>query len=104
MSLKYFIIVLRRYTLDIALAAALAALVVFMSAMIYFSMTSPEAIAIDKQQREWFKKIEQEYNTPAGERAWKRLHRKHGNPGVVIYEMGKEPWYVDAKGRKCRFI
>lgn len=72
--------------------------------MFYYSVTSPEAKIIERQQQQYLEQLQKEHEGPAAERAWKRLYRKHGMPGAVIYEPGKTPWYVDAKGQKCKFI
>lgn len=72
--------------------------------MFYCSVTSPEAKLIERQQQQYFEQLQKENEGSAAERAWKRLHRKHGQPGAVIYEPGKTPWYTDRQGRKCKFI
>lgn len=36
-------------------------------------------------------------------KAERNLRKKHGSPGV-IYEPGREPYYIDKNGRKCRYI
>ena len=101
----YFLIKQRAVPmLDIALVISIIAALCFITLLSWSSMTSPDALDIQRQQQEYFKRLEQEANTPAKERAWKRLHRKHGEPGAVIYEPGKEPYYVNAAGQKCRFI
>lgn len=58
---------------------------------------------IDRERREYFSKMQQELSTPSAERIWKRLHRKHGYPGVVIYAPGETPYFFNRKGQKCRF-
>lgn len=58
----------------------------------------------NKERMESFEKLQRELSTPAAMRTWKRLSRKHGWPGVVIYETGKTPYYINAAGKKCRFI
>lgn len=95
---------LRGQALNIAIALSIAASIVVIAMIIWLSMTSPAAFDVRRQQQEYFKNLEQEENLPASQRAWNRLHRKHGEPGVVIYEQGKAPWYVDRRGRKCQFI
>ena len=102
--LQFMILTLRHYALDIAIAICVVALICVVGMMSWLSMTSPDAVAIDRQQQEYFKKLEKEQNTPAAKRAWNRLNRKHGQPGAVIYEAGKTPWYVNRDGQKCRFI
>ncbi len=59
---------------------------------------------VNKERVACFEKLKYELSTPAAERAWKRLSRKHGWPGVVIYEPGETPYYFNRKGQKCRFI
>lgn len=104
MKLKYFLIVLRQNALNIAIALVVAALIIMIALVSWLSMTSPEAVEIQRRQQEYLKKLDQEYNTTAGQRAWKRLHRKHGHPDKVVYELGKTPWYINKDGKKCRFI
>ena len=103
MKLKYIMIYLRHNSLDIAiLIAALSAF--FVVAMLaWLSMTSPEAEAIHRQQKAYFAGIQREYETPAGERAWKRLNRKHGYPDIIVYEYGKPPYFINKNGIKCPF-
>lgn len=103
-NLRFFIFMLRGQALNIALAISIAVLIAMVAAVAWLSMTSPAATEIQRQQDAYFKKIQQDESIPAAERAWKRLHRSHGEPGTVIYEPGKEPWYVNAAGQKCRFI
>lgn len=96
--------ILRGQALNIAIAVSLLALLGAMILIVWLSITSPDAIDIQRRQDEYFKKLEYEQSLPASQRAWKRLHRKHGQPGVVIYEPGETPYYIDKSGRKCRFI
>lgn len=95
---------LRGQALNIAIAISLMALLAVMLMVIWLSMTSPESQEIQRRQQEYFRQLEHEQTLPAAQRAWNRLHRKHGQPGVVIYEPGKTPYYVDRRGRKCQFI
>jgi hypothetical protein len=88
----------------IASLLMVAALMITVILMVYLSMTSPSALEIQRQQDDYFRQIERELETPAGQRAWKRLHRKHGYPGAVVYPAGKEPYYINTAGQKCRFI
>jgi len=103
-KLQIIILMLRHYALDIAIIISMLAFVCVIGMMSWLSMTSPDAVTVERQQQEYFKKLEKEQNTPAAKRAWKRLIHKHGQPGAVIYEPGKTPWYVNRDGQKCRFI
>jgi hypothetical protein len=95
---------LRGQALNIATALAIIALIAVVAMISWLSMTSPAALDIQRQQQEYFKALEHEQNDPVSMRAWKRLHRKHGYPGAVIYEPGKTPWYTNKQGQKCKFI
>jgi len=86
----------KKNALEIALIIVLAAVFIFLGATNYFYMTSPQAIATQKAQAEAI----QQRNC---EKEWKRLHKKHGYPGAVIYEPGKEPYYY-CGDQKCKFI
>lgn len=70
----------------------------------YFTVTSADEKRIVRAQQEYFKQLEQEESVPAAQRAWNRLHRKHGQPGAVVYEPGKTPYYINAAGRRCPFL
>lgn len=41
---------------------------------------------------------------PAWRAEQKRLHKKHGRPNAVIYEPGRQPYYINERGQRCRFI
>lgn len=69
----------------------------------YYKATQT-ADRVNKERMACFEKLKHELSTPSAERAWKRLHRKHGYPGVVIYEQGETPYFFNRKGQKCRFI
>jgi hypothetical protein len=71
---------------------------------IQFYDATQSTVRVNNERQEYFNKLQRELSTPAAERAWKRLSRKHGWPGVVIYEPGKTPYYFNRKGQKCRFI
>jgi hypothetical protein len=95
---------LRRYSLNIALIITVIFLVVFLSFITWLHLTSPESMAIKKSQDAYFEKFNKEQLDDAFERAWKRLHPKHGYPAAVIYEPGEKPYYVNNKGQRCWFI
>jgi hypothetical protein len=38
------------------------------------------------------------------EAEYDRLSKKHGNPGVIIEEPGKVPYYYNKEGKKCKLI
>ena len=102
MKLKYIIIYLRHNSLDIAILIAVLSAFFVVGIVAWLSMTSPESEAIHCQQKEYFDNIQREYETPAGERAWKRLNRKHGHPDIIVYEYNKTPYFVNKDGIKRR--
>ena len=104
MKLKYIMIYLRHNSLDIALLIAVLAAFFVVGIVAWLSMISPEAEAIHRQQQEYFDNIQREYETPAGERAWKRLNRKHGHPAIIVYEYNKPPYFINKDGIKCPFL
>ncbi len=58
----------------------------------------------DPAVREWEHKMKQREADTAWEAEQDRLHRKHGLDRLIIYEPNREPYYIDEKGRRCRFI
>ena len=40
---------------------------------------------------------------PEWEAEQRRLHRKHGEGYVIVYEAGQPPHYINDRGEKCRF-
>jgi hypothetical protein len=103
MKIKYIMIYLRRNSLDIAILIAVLSAFFVAGMVAWLSMISPEAEAINRRQKEYFASLQREYETPAGERAWKRLNRKHGYPDIIVYEYGKTPYFINKDGIKCRF-
>ncbi len=103
--MKRIIAELRELALNIAVILAMLALLAILILMMWYTVTCPDCEAIDARQQEYFRKCTEEaQSTPAAKRAWKRLYKQHGQPGAVIYEPGKEPYYVNAAGQKCWFI
>ncbi|OGP66636.1 MAG: hypothetical protein A2031_09690 [Deltaproteobacteria bacterium RBG_19FT_COMBO_43_11] len=94
---KNFVVNLRIYSLNIAIAASLLLVVVFLGATSYLYMQAPSTIAYKQELAEYFR----QENT---KREWKRLHKYHGYPPVVIYEEGKAPYFYDKQGSKSAFI
>lgn len=94
----------RRNALNIAIACAILAALFMLAAFAWQEMRPAPMTEEQLQHLEYVAQVERDYNTPEGRRAWKRLERKHGRPGAVIYEPGKDPYYVNAAGQKCRFI
>lgn len=88
--------ILIRYFIGLAIAAAVIMLLVAGWAM--YKSAQP---VDDQEYREALIRYEAD---PAWRAEWKRLQKKHGNPGVVIYEPGREPYYINAQGRNCRFM
>ena len=89
MKLKHIMIYLRRNSLDIAILIAVLSAFFVAGMVAWLSMISPEAEAINRRQKEYFASLQREYETPAGERAWKRLNRKHGYPESSFMNTGR---------------
>ena len=88
---------LRICSLNITIMAAVLSIFVFLSATSYLYMQSPSTIAPKQELEEYFRQ-------ETAKREWKRLHKYHGNPSVVIYEEGTTPYFYDKQGSKCAFI
>jgi len=86
----------KKNALEIALIVVMVSVFIFLAATNYFYMSSPQTIAIQQAQAEAIQ-------ARSCEKDWKRLHKKHGYPGAVIYEPGKEPYYY-CGNQKCKFI
>jgi hypothetical protein len=95
---------MRRYSLNLALLAVVFALVALLTFITWLHMTSPADIAIKKAQDTYFEKLNKEQLDDAAQRAWKRLHVKHGYPSAVIYAPGQTPYYINKSGQRCRFV
>jgi hypothetical protein len=94
----------RSYALEIAMVIILLALFAMLGGLTWIYMQSPATAALQSEQQRYLQQIQQEQDTPAAKRAWNRLYRKHGQPGAVIYEPGKTPYYTGKDGQKCAFI
>ncbi|MCE5212967.1 MAG: hypothetical protein LLG40_15605 [Deltaproteobacteria bacterium] len=85
--------------LAIALISAILSLIIFWSLWVFNAGNSAAIESLRIRQDAEFKKMERQI-TPA---EWERRYKKHGVQ-TVIFEPGKEPYFRDAKGRKCRFV
>lgn len=94
---KKFFDNLRIYSLNITIMASMLLIFVFLSAMSYLYMRSPSTISYKQELEEYFSQED-------AKQEWKRLHRYHGYPQVVIYEEGKTPFFYDKQGSKSAFI
>jgi hypothetical protein len=88
---------LRIYSLNITIMVAVLSIFVFFRATPFLYMQSPSTIAHRQEVEEYFSQAN-------AKREWKRLHKYHGYPLVVIYEEGKTPYFYDKQGSKCAFI
>jgi hypothetical protein len=95
---------LDKYSLQIAVILALCALLIILGIMPWIASASAHNRAIEAERQASFAQFKSEQSTTAAKRAWKRLWRKHGRPGAVVYEPGKTPYYTNKEGRKCRFV
>ena len=94
----------RRYALELAMVIILLALFAMLGGLTWVYMTAPDTVAIQRDYQQYIRQIQAEQDTPAAQRAWKRLRKQHGYPGAVIYEPGKTPYYIGKDGQKCQFI
>jgi hypothetical protein len=88
---------LRIYSLNITIMTAVLLIFVFLGATSFLYMQSPSTIAHRQELEEYFSQANAQLE-------WKRLHRYHGYPSVVIYQEGKTPYFYDKQGSKCAFI
>ncbi len=88
---------LQIYSLNITIMTAVLLIFVFLGAVPFLYMQSPSTIAHRQEVEEYFSQAN-------AKREWKRLHKYHGYPLVVIYEEGKTPYFYDKQGSKCAFI
>ena len=92
-----FVFHLQKHSFYLTVMTSLILIFVFLGATFYLylppSSTNPYRQALEESFGQ--ENIQQE---------WKRLHKYHGNPAVVIYEEGKAPYFYDKQGNECAFI
>jgi fucose 4-O-acetylase-like acetyltransferase len=94
---REFVVNLRIYSLNITIMAAVLLIFVFLGSTSYLYMQSPSTIAHRQELEEYFSQANAKLE-------WKRLHKYHGYPSVVVYQEGKTPYFYDKQGSKCAFI
>ena len=88
-----------KYWLNIALMLALLLTFAIMGIASYSAITNAVIEDLRREDDQYFKAIDAKTRTAQ----WRQLHKKHGYP-TVVYERGKEPYYVNKSGRRCRFV
>jgi len=91
--------------LNITIMSSLLIISVFLGATSYLYLQS-SATPFDGQMSAiaYRQVLEKSFGAETAGLEWKRLHRYHGNPAVVIYEEGKTPYFYNQQGSKCQFI
>lgn len=76
----------------LGLLAIIGAIVIMTSAnwTLVTKAVDPAPAVIHRADPEW--EVEQ-----------RRLHRKHGEGYVIVYEADQPPYYINDRGEKCRF-
>ncbi|HNQ18371.1 MAG TPA: hypothetical protein PLW90_07180 [Smithellaceae bacterium] len=80
----------------VAILSALMIFVVLGTIALFYMLLPPKTACMPKsatKSQHWY-----------DEKEFKRLHRYHGYPAVVIYEEGKAPYFYDKRGRKALFV
>jgi len=102
---KKFAVHLRFMNLNVTIMATLLLFIVFLGATSYLYMQSSSTIHNRKDLINTYgQALEKSFQQESTQQEWKRLHKYHGNPAVVIYEEGKTPYFYDKQGNKCAFI
>ncbi len=89
----------------VTLMASFLLITVFLGATSYLYLNSPAAYTYGQESTLAYRQaMEEAFRTEHAQQEWKRLHKYHGKPGVVIYEAGKTPYFYDKQGNPCAFI
>lgn len=88
-----------RHWLRLAISLIILSLIILWSLFIFNAGSESAIMNLRSLQESEIKNMEAQIK-PA---AWKHLYRKHGHQ-TVIFEPGKSPYYVNARGERCQFI
>lgn len=88
-----------KHWIRVALTFAILSLIIFWSLFIFNAGSESAIMNLRSRQESEIKDMESKIK-PA---AWKHLYKKHGFQ-TVIFEPGKYPYYINARGERCRFI
>jgi hypothetical protein len=84
-------------SLNITIMVSVLLIIVLLGTTTHLYMQSPSTIAYKQELQEYF----QQENA---KQDFKRLHKYHGYPPVVVYEEGKRPYFYDKLGKKSAFV
>lgn len=92
-------------SLVVTLMASAVLIFVLIGATSYlYVQTSAESAYGPDSAIAYRRALEEASQTEEARREWRRLHKYHGQPAVVIYEEGKTPYFYDKLGNPCAFI